>query len=133
MCRPVARINFGGCETPKKLTFNFWTQKVGFWTSPPLTLLQKPHIWPILWLEVDLLADLDTSLHPPWLQACGCANIKKWIFVVIIHDNIFFHQTWLISLGSSSCNFMTIISKGTFVTNVQKTMFFPINAYCDRI
>ena len=37
-----------------------------FWTSPPNTLLQKPHLWPTLWLKVDLLADfLGGASHPP--------------------------------------------------------------------
>ena len=54
--RPVARIDFGGCGTPKKWTF--WTQKVDFLNLTPLTLIQKPHFWPTLWLKVDLLADL---------------------------------------------------------------------------
>ena len=30
-----------------------------------LTLLQKPHFWSILWLKVDLLADLGGASHPP--------------------------------------------------------------------
>ena len=31
----------------------------------PLTLLQKPHFWPILWLKVDLLPDLGGCVAPP--------------------------------------------------------------------
>ena len=49
--RPVARIDFGGCTTPKKWTF--WTQKVAFLNLTPLLILQqKPYFWHTLWLEV---------------------------------------------------------------------------------
>ena len=53
--RPIVRINLGGCGTPKNWTFLNLT---------PLRLLQKPHFWPILWLNVDLLADLGGASHP---------------------------------------------------------------------
>ena len=49
MIRPVARIDFWGGAGPPK---------VDFFEPHPLTLLQKPHFWPTLWLKVDLLADL---------------------------------------------------------------------------
>ena len=52
----IARINFGGCGTPKK---------VDFLNLTPLTLQQKPHFWPILWLKVDFLADLGGCVAPP--------------------------------------------------------------------
>ena len=52
--RPVARIDLGGgVQDP---------QKVDFFEPHPLTLLQKPHFWPTLWLKVDLLADLLESI-----------------------------------------------------------------------
>ena len=71
--RPVARINLGlGCSTPKK--------SGPFWTSPPINPLQtkqtskqinkqhktktKAYFWPILWLNVKLLADLGGASHP---------------------------------------------------------------------
>ena len=57
--RPVARIHFGGCKTPK--SGRFWPKKWTFWTSPLSTLLLKPNFWTILWLKVDLLADLGVS------------------------------------------------------------------------
>ena len=72
-CRPVARIDLGGCRTPKSGPFG--PKKWTFWTSPPLILLQKTHFWPILWLKVDLLGDLGWCVappHPPWLRA--------WVF-----------------------------------------------------
>ena len=55
-CSPVARIDFGGVRDP---------QKVDFFEPHPLTLLQKPHFWPNLWLKGDLLADLGGCVAPP--------------------------------------------------------------------
>ena len=49
---------WGGAGPPKSGPFWPQSQRWTFWTSPPLTLLQKPHFWSILWLKVDLLADL---------------------------------------------------------------------------
>ena len=74
--RPVARIDLGGVRDPKMWTF--WTQKVDFFQPHPLTLLQKPHFWPTLWLKVDLLADLGGALHPRTPLATG----------LIIKDNM---------------------------------------------
>ena len=61
--RPADRIDLGGCGTPQKWTFLNLT---------PLTLLQKPHFLPTLWLKVDLLADwggVRRTPAPPWLRA----------------------------------------------------------------
>ena len=61
--RPVARTDFGEVWYPPKWTF--WTQKVDFLNlTPPLTFLQKPNFWLILWLKVDLLADLGVHRTP---------------------------------------------------------------------
>ena len=60
--RPVARIDFGGWGAPKKWTF--WITKVDLLNLTPLTLLQKPNFWPILWLKVDLSANLEGCIAP---------------------------------------------------------------------
>ena len=62
---------FCGVQNPQNL--DLWTQKVDFLNLTPLTLLQTPHFLPILWLKVNLLADLENALYPciPWLQACA--------------------------------------------------------------
>ena len=44
--------------------------------STPLTLLQKPHFLPILWLKVDLLPDLGGCAAHTWLQACHNLQYK---------------------------------------------------------
>ena len=58
--RSQDRFGGGGGAAPQKVDFlNL--------TPPPLTLLQKPHFWSILWLKVGLLLDLggaSHSLHP---------------------------------------------------------------------
>ena len=50
--RPVARIDLGGAGPPKGGPF---------WTSPPYPSCKNP----ILWLKVDLLADLGGCIVPP--------------------------------------------------------------------
>ena len=63
---------WGGAGPPKSGPFG--PPKVDFFNLTPLTLRQKPHFWSILWLKVDLLADLGGAshpLHPPWLRACS--------------------------------------------------------------
>ena len=64
--RPVARIDLGGCGTPKKGLF---------WTSPPLPSYKKHHFWPILWPKVELLADLGGASHPRTPLATGLFSI----------------------------------------------------------
>ena len=52
----------GGVRDPQKV--DLLDPKSGlFLNLTPLTLLQKPHSWPTLWLKVDLLAD--SPPHPP--------------------------------------------------------------------
>ena len=63
--RPVARIDWGGGGVRDSPKVDLLTQKVDlFLTSPPLTLLQKPHFWPTLSLKVDLLADWGVRRTP---------------------------------------------------------------------
>ena len=52
----------GGAGPPKSGPFG--PKKWTFLNLTPLTLLQKPHFWPTLWLKVDLLADLGGATHP---------------------------------------------------------------------
>ena len=53
---------WGGAGPPKSGPFG--PKKWTFLNLTPLTLLQKPHFWPTLWLKVDLLADLGGASHP---------------------------------------------------------------------
>ena len=91
-CRPVARIDFRGWRTPKKYTF--WTQKVDFLNLTPLTFLQKPHFWPILWLKVDLLADFGGASHPlatgliGWVISKSYQPLSKLTSLTIEINNI---------------------------------------------
>ena len=62
--RSQDRFFWGGVRDPPK---------VDFFEPHPLTLLQKPHFWPTLWLKVNLLADLGGA---PWLRAWQCENQK---------------------------------------------------------
>ena len=55
---------FWGGAGPQK-SGPFGPKKWTFLNLTPLTLLQKPHFWPTLWLKVDLLADLGGASHPP--------------------------------------------------------------------
>ena len=61
-CRPITGIEFGEVQDPKKV--GLLNPKSGLLNLTPLTLLQKLHFWPILWLKVDLLADWGAS-YPP--------------------------------------------------------------------
>ena len=78
--RPVARIDLGGGGTPKKWTF--WTQKVDFIEPHPLTLLQKPHFWPTLWLTKSaFLADLGGVRRTPAPPSYGPGfNVVRLVF-----------------------------------------------------
>ena len=63
---------FGGEEgagPPKSGPFG--PKKWTFLSLTPLTLLQKPHFWPTLWLKVDLLADLGVRHTPRTPLAMG--------------------------------------------------------------
>ena len=60
--RPVARIDFGGVAPPKNV--DLLDPKSGLFEPHPLTLLQKPHFWPILWIKVDLLARFGGCIAP---------------------------------------------------------------------
>ena len=84
----VARIDWGGAGPPK---VDLWTQ-VDFLnlTPPPFSCKKKNnsklwikqnktkqnHFWPILWLKVDLLADLTG----PWLRACPVHCWSEWFY-----------------------------------------------------
>ena len=59
--RPVARIDLGGCRTPKSGLFG--PKKWTFLNLTPLPSYKNPHFWPTLWQKVDLLADFGP--HPP--------------------------------------------------------------------
>ena len=56
---------FGGVQNPQNV--DLLDLKSGLLNLTPLNLLQTPHFWLILWLKVDLLADLGVrhTLHPP--------------------------------------------------------------------
>ena len=61
--RPIARIDFGEVRDPLKV--DLLHPKSGLFEPHPLYLLQKPHFWSTLRLEVDLLADLGWCIAPP--------------------------------------------------------------------
>ena len=78
--RPIASIYFLGGVGPPKVDL-FGPKKWTFWTSLPLTLLQNPHFWPILWLKVELLADVGGVLHlphPPCYSGRGRGVVVPW-------------------------------------------------------
>ena len=64
----------GGVRDPQNV--DLLDPKSGlFFNLTPLTLLQKSHFWPTLWLKVDLLADLRGASHPP---ATGLQTTFFW-------------------------------------------------------
>ena len=65
---------WGGAGPPK---MDSWIQKWTFWTFP-LNPLQKPQLWPILWLKVDLLADLGWCITSP-----GYGPVNMFLFVCL--------------------------------------------------
>ena len=55
-----------------------------FLNLTPLTLLQKPHFWPTLWLKVDLLADLGGCVAPPHPLATGLGEAWGYYQILIV-------------------------------------------------
>ena len=107
-CRPVARIDFGGVRRagpPKSGPFG--PKKWTFLNLTPLTLLQKPHFWPTLWLKVDLLADLGGASHPPATPLAtgltGCVHTwRSWNE----HQNVYLKKCWLRIFALFQINFI---------------------------
>ena len=80
--RPVARIDWGGAGS----------QKGGpFWTSPPYPSCKNP----ILWLKVDLLADLGVHRTPASPDSCYFVYLFIYLFILQLH-------AWLFLLSKSS-------------------------------
>ena len=55
-------INFSGVQDPSKV--DHLNSKCGLLEPQPLNIHTNTPFWPILWQNVDLLADLEGVLHP---------------------------------------------------------------------
>ena len=123
--RPVARIDFGGCRTPKKWTF--WTQKMDFFEPHPPYPTTKPNFWPTLWLKVALLADLGGT-PPGYGPGCKIGNgnlystenrlSKNYNYMCLSHmckriwrSELWLSSYWQIIKSSRNCPKFHIIAK----------------------
>ena len=112
--RSQDRIGGGGCRTPKSGPFG--PKKWTFWTSPPSTLLQRPHFWSTFWPKVDLLPDLGDASHPPnppsRLRACTYALFEHFlqIFDAFHHHKVksFRLNITILDFKDSPANFSVI-------------------------
>ena len=94
--RPVARNDFGELGDPKMV--DLFDRKIHFFESHPLKSPTKPHLWPILWLKVILLADLGWCIaHLGYGQSGMVTEILrfsgnwKWVFPVNQVSHKYFH------------------------------------------
>ena len=79
--RPVARIDGGGgggCGTPKSGPSGLkkWT----FLNLTPLPSYKNPNFGPLLWLKVDLLADLGVRIPPPPGYGPAWGKVEEYPF-----------------------------------------------------